>query len=184
MLIRGDGLQDNLTDNLGNIHLDGNGGVSLLRHQHASSKSAALSTGYLNDVPGSNRPAKAHLGSWFGKERSIAGAGGRQHSFSHDDLSFPSDVDKDDRLSTQPAVERHQIARSEQRTIIVKNLSDRASHKDIVDIIRGGALLDVYLRTNDKSASVSFVEGSAAQAFMNHVKRNDIYIHGKRVCDE
>ena len=64
---------------------------------------------------------------------------------------------------------------------MIKNLSDRATHKDIVGIVRGGAVLDIYLRTNDRSASISFVEGVAAQAFMNYAKRNDIYIHGKRV---
>ncbi len=69
----------------------------------------------------------------------------------------------------------------EQRTIFVKNISDRAKHQDIIDVVRGGLVLDIYLRSNERSASISFVEGSAAQEFMKHVKRNDIYVHGKRV---
>ena len=43
-------------------------------------------------------------------------------------------------------------------------------------------MLDIFLRSHERSASISFVEGSAAQEFMDHVKRNDIYVHGKRVC--
>jgi hypothetical protein len=43
-------------------------------------------------------------------------------------------------------------------------------------------LLDIYLRSAERTASVSFVDGSAAQEFLNHAKRRDIYIHGKRVC--
>ena len=51
----------------------------------------------------------------------------------------------------------------------------------VVNVIRGGMLLDVYIRHTDKTAILSFVEGSAAQQFLNYTKRNDIYIHGKRV---
>ena len=63
----------------------------------------------------------------------------------------------------------------------MKNISDRAKHQDIIDVVRGGLVLDIYLRSHERSASISFVEGSAAQEFMKHVKRNDIYVHGKRV---
>ena len=108
-------------------------------------------------------------------------AQGRQPSFSHDDTSFPSDLERDEHCLTTPSLDKQHLSSKEQRTILFKNLSDRTGHNDIVDVIRGGAILDVYLRSNDKSASVSFVEGSAAQAWMNYVKRNDVYIHGKRV---
>ena len=64
---------------------------------------------------------------------------------------------------------------------MARSLPDQVTHRDIVEIIRGGALLDVFLRPHERSASISFVEGSAAQSFMNYVKRNDIYVHGKRV---
>ena len=78
-------------------------------------------------------------------------------------------------------MERPQYARNDQRSIVLKNLSDKVTHKDIVGAIRGGTVLDVYLRQNERCASVSFVEGSAAAAFLAHTKRNDIYLHGKRV---
>lgn len=80
-----------------------------------------------------------------------------------------------------PTMDRHQFLRQDQRSLLFKNLSDRTTHKDIVNVVRGGTVLDIYLRTNDRSANVSFVEGTAAQAFLAHAKRNDIYMHGKRV---
>ena len=113
--------------------------------------------------------------------KSKAGMSNRQHSIGRDDSSYPSEPDKDDHNSPPSRPEKPRFNRAEQRTIAVHNLSDRTTHKDIVEVVRGGALLDIYLRVHERSASISFVEGSAAQEFMIHVKRNDIYIHGKRV---
>lgn len=70
------------------------------------------------------------------------------------------------------------FSHSDQRTILFTNLSDKTTHKDITDLVRGGRLLDVYLR-NDRCATVSFVEGAAD--FMAYAKRNDLYLHTKRV---
>ncbi len=71
--------------------------------------------------------------------------------------------------------------REDRRTLVFKGLLDRTTHKDIVDVVSGGALLDIFLRPRERMASVSFVEGVAAQDFLTYAKRNDIYIHGKRV---
>ena len=98
-----------------------------------------------------------------------------------DEYAFTPDFEKDDPFLLAPQPERKRFAKIEQRTILVKNLSDRATHKDIVDFVRGGLILDIYLRSYERSASISFAEGSAAQGFMSYVKRNDIYVHGKRV---
>lgn len=70
------------------------------------------------------------------------------------------------------------IPHNDQRTILFTNLSDKTTHKDITDLVRGGRLLDIYLR-NDRCATVSFVEG--ATDFMAYAKRNDLYLHTKRV---
>ena len=98
-----------------------------------------------------------------------------------DECTVTRDLEKDDLFLAAPQLERKRLAKMEQRTISVHNLSDRATHKDIVDFTRGGLVLDVYLRFHERSASISFVEGLAAQKFMSYVKRNDIYLHGKRV---
>lgn len=92
------------------------------------------------------------------------------------------DFENDDLHLAASQPERKRYAKTEQRTISAKNLSDRATHKDIVDFVRGGLVLDIYLRSHERSASISFVQGSAAHNFMNYVRRNDIYVHGKRVC--
>ena len=102
-------------------------------------------------------------------------------SAQEDDISWDPDLEKDDQSLAVPRAERKRYAREEQRTILVKNLSDRSTHKDIVDIVRGGLVLDIFMRSNERSASVSFLEGTAAQNFMNYIKRNDIYLQGKRV---
>ncbi|KAL8804824.1 MAG: hypothetical protein Q9182_002318 [Xanthomendoza sp. 2 TL-2023] len=74
--------------------------------------------------------------------------------------------------------------RNEKRTLLLQNLPDQVCHQDIVSIVRGGLLLDVYLRPVDRSASISFVDGSAAQDFLAHTKRNDMYLRGRRLSWE
>ena len=105
----------------------------------------------------------------------------RHYSGGYDENSSPPDFDRDDHGSTAPKAEKQHYARTEQRSITVKNLSERTTHQDILNVIRGGAILDIYVRSAERCAIVSFIEGSAAQSFMNHVKRNDVYLQGKRV---
>lgn len=107
---------------------------------------------------------------------------GRTHSFGAADsgVTFP---DKDDEFSphNQDAAvsgTRPGLPHNEQRTILFSNLSDKTTHKDLTNLIRGGRLLDIYLR-NDRCAIVSFVEGAAD--FMAYAKRRDLYLHTKRV---
>ncbi|KAF1974808.1 hypothetical protein BU23DRAFT_91236 [Bimuria novae-zelandiae CBS 107.79] len=72
----------------------------------------------------------------------------------------------------------HRVPVHDQRTVLITNLSDRTAHKDLACVVRGGRLLDIFLR-NDRSATVSFVEGAAE--FLAYAKRNDIYLHTKRL---
>ncbi|KAL8790812.1 MAG: hypothetical protein Q9213_000436 [Squamulea squamosa] len=83
-----------------------------------------------------------------------------------------------------PKLEDHLDRKNDRRTILLQNLPDLVTHKDIVNVVRGGQLLDVYLRPQDRSASVSFVEGSAAEDFLSYLKRNDVYIRGRRLSFE
>ncbi|KAF2661216.1 hypothetical protein K491DRAFT_481319 [Lophiostoma macrostomum CBS 122681] len=98
----------------------------------------------------------------------------RVYSFGPPESSF-EELEKDDEIE-EPAHTRVPV--HDQRTILISNLSERTTHKDLVDIIRGGRLLDVFLR-NDRCATISFVEG--AQDFLAYAKRNDIYLHTKRL---
>jgi hypothetical protein len=80
--------------------------------------------------------------------------------------------DDDDHEHTQ------RVPVHDQRTVLITSLPERTTHKDLVGIVRGGRLLDIFLR-NDRTATVSFVEGAAD--FLAYVKRNDIYLNTKRV---
>ena len=64
------------------------------------------------------------------------------------------------------------------QTLLLTNLSERTSHKDLVEVLRGGRLLEIQIRKN-KTATISFVEG--AQDFLNYAKRKDIYVQNKLV---
>jgi hypothetical protein len=86
--------------------------------------------------------------------------------------SPPKDSEDRDREPTQ------RVPVHDQRTVHITNFPERTTHKDLVGIIRGGRLLDIFIR-NDRSATVSFVEGAAE--FLAYGKRNDIYMHTKRV---
>ncbi|KAF2473498.1 uncharacterized protein BDR25DRAFT_283070 [Lindgomyces ingoldianus] len=98
----------------------------------------------------------------------------RVYSFGQPDSSIDT-PDKDDDFQS---LVNHRVPTHDQRTVLITNLSDRTTHKDLTNIIRGGRLLDIFLR-NDRSATVSFVEG--AQDFLTYAKKNDIYLHTKRL---
>lgn len=97
-------------------------------------------------------------------------SGGYSHGKS--DSIDSSDKDEDTSVPVQ------HVPVQDQRTVLITNLSDRTTHKDLVSILRGGRLLDIFLR-NDRTATVSFVEGAAE--YLAYAKRNDIYFHTKRV---
>lgn len=78
--------------------------------------------------------------------------------------------------SVRPYYER-QCARSFQ----LCNLAEGTTHLDITEAIRGGQLLDIYLRSYERTATVSFVQATDARAFFDHVRRHDLYIRHKRV---
>lgn len=111
--------------------------------------------------------------------------GSSQHpgNSGYDEVYFPDGTEIDERVSSHvPRSEQPSMPRMDQRTIILRNLADRTTHRDIVNFVRGGMLLDVYFRYADKSANVSFVHGAAAQEFMAYMKRNEVYLHGRIVA--
>lgn len=94
----------------------------------------------------------------------------------HSSLDIPAKFeDEDEDFDPAPA---QRVPVHDQRTVFITNLHDRTTHKDLASFIRGGRVLDIFVR-NDRSATVSFVEGAAQ--FLAYAKRNDIYLHTKRV---
>lgn len=102
----------------------------------------------------------------------------RQGSFDNDNASFPSD-DKADSPTTgdgRAISSRHHVDDIENRTISLKGIPERTTHRDIAAAIRGGALVDIFLRSRERLASVTFAKSKAAQEFFSHAKRQNFYI--------
>lgn len=74
-----------------------------------------------------------------------------------------------------------QFLRNSKRTIQLSNLPEATTHADVTDAVKGGMLLDIFLRSQDRAASISFLDENAANDFFRYAKRNDLYIRGKRV---
>ncbi|KAI9368819.1 hypothetical protein BJX61DRAFT_194964 [Aspergillus egyptiacus] len=72
-------------------------------------------------------------------------------------------------------------AQAEQRTVLIRGLPDRATHRDIVEAVKGGALLHVYYWARDHTASVSFVEENDAQGFLGYTRAHGLYVAEKGV---
>ena len=91
------------------------------------------------------------------------------------------DASQDDGLDDQGWTERTQQARSNKAryTLMLSNLPSDVTHKDVTNIVRGGRLIDVWLRKGEQKAVVTFAEGAAD--FLSHAKRNGVYIGPKRV---
>ncbi|KAI0535200.1 hypothetical protein GGR58DRAFT_479979 [Xylaria digitata] len=72
-------------------------------------------------------------------------------------------------------------ARMCKRTITLCGLPPFTTLGDVTSVIRCGTLLDVFLRSAEHVASVSFVREEDAVRFYEHARKNDIYINAKRV---
>jgi hypothetical protein len=81
----------------------------------------------------------------------------------------------------KPQGQRQQFERQCARTLLLSNLAGGTTHSDITNAVRGGMLLDVFLRNHERSATVSFLKPEDARRFYDHVRRHDLYIRDKRV---
>ncbi|KAE8351785.1 hypothetical protein BDV28DRAFT_149670 [Aspergillus coremiiformis] len=111
---------------------------------------------------------------------------GHKHWGSHGDneeedvLLASQDSDRDDYEDSSRS-SGSSIASTSQRTILLRGLPDRVTHRDLVEAVKGGPLLHIYLRARERMASISFIEETNAQEFMQHVKAHGINIAGKWV---
>lgn len=100
----------------------------------------------------------------------------RSASFATESYNIIQDDDFEE--ANEPQGYKPPFPRNDKRSLYFANLPEGTTHKDIVDVVRGGRLLDIYLR-KDRCATVSFVEG--AQEFFIYARKRDIYIRQKRV---
>lgn len=83
-------------------------------------------------------------------------------------------------LGQMQNIQRPQYARMCKRTLALSGLPDNATHKDITSVVRGGMLLDIFLRAAEHVVLVSFLREEDAVRFYDHARKNDIYIKNKR----
>ncbi|KAL1908884.1 hypothetical protein Sste5344_005241 [Sporothrix stenoceras] len=67
------------------------------------------------------------------------------------------------------------------RTLQLVSLPESATLADVAAAVRGGLLLELFIRPHDRSAFVSFAREPDAKAYFEHVKRHDLYIKNKRI---
>ncbi|KAE8380729.1 hypothetical protein BDV26DRAFT_279348 [Aspergillus bertholletiae] len=108
----------------------------------------------------------------------------RWESYDDDDvegvLLASQDSDRDDYEGSSRS-SGSSTASTTQRTILLRGLPDRITHRDLVESIKGGALLHIHLRTRERMASISFAEEASAQEFFQYAKSHGVFIAGKRV---
>ena len=68
-----------------------------------------------------------------------------------------------------------------QRSVLLTNLAEGTTHADITDAVRGGMILEIFLRPHDHCVSISFLHSADARGFFDHVRKQDLYIRNKRV---
>ncbi|EME77408.1 uncharacterized protein MYCFIDRAFT_191519 [Pseudocercospora fijiensis CIRAD86] len=64
------------------------------------------------------------------------------------------------------------------RTLCLSGFAAGTTYRDLVSVIKGGKLLNISMRS-DRNATVTFADGAAD--FLAWVKRNDVYLHSKRI---
>jgi hypothetical protein len=80
--------------------------------------------------------------------------------------------------------QEHYINNYEDRSVTLRGLSPHTTLADIAKVVRGGLVLNMFIRPRERTAHVAFVDPIAAEKFLIHSKRSDIYIKGKRVCNK
>lgn len=67
------------------------------------------------------------------------------------------------------------------RTLFFTRLPEKATYASFLEVVRGGAVVDAWMKPSDRCASVSFLQPQSAETFYRYAKKNDLYIDGRRV---
>ncbi|KAM0247300.1 hypothetical protein ACHAP5_004161 [Fusarium lateritium] len=73
------------------------------------------------------------------------------------------------------------LERSAQRSVQLLNLTPGVTYEDVSAVVRGGPLLEIFLRPKENSATVSFVQEADAVAFLEHSRTYGLYIKGRKI---
>lgn len=74
------------------------------------------------------------------------------------------------------------LVNHEDRSVTLRGLPAQTTLSDIAKAVRGGLVLNMFIRRRERTAHVNFVDPFAAEKFLMHSRRNDLYIRSKRVC--
>lgn len=148
-----------------------------------SSASKVYSTHYNGYSVGHCQNGHKTQHGYNGYNDSVEWADGPEDDFSAEcspDGSSPG-MQQEPTFSQSLPYERPHYPRMCNRTVILAGLADGTTHGDVTNVVRGGMLLEIYLRPAEHSALVSFLLEEDAVRFYEHVRRNDLYINHKRV---
>lgn len=67
------------------------------------------------------------------------------------------------------------------RTLFFTRLPEKSTYASFLEAVRGGVVVDVWMKPSDRCASVSFLQPQSAENFYRYAKKNDLYIDGRRV---
>ncbi|KAL6913188.1 hypothetical protein FSHL1_010871 [Fusarium sambucinum] len=85
-------------------------------------------------------------------------------------------------LQNNKRSDSHQwVESAAQRSVQLLNLAPGVTHGEIAAIVRGGPLLEIFLRAKDNSATVSFVRESDAIAFLDHTRTCGLYLKDRKI---
>ncbi|KAF4976810.1 hypothetical protein FDECE_18430 [Fusarium decemcellulare] len=68
------------------------------------------------------------------------------------------------------------LQRFAQRSVQLVNLAAGVTHGNIAAAVRGGMILDIYLRAKEHTATVSFAYEEDAAAFLDHSREHGLYV--------
>ncbi|EGU73438.1 hypothetical protein HZS61_017519 [Fusarium oxysporum f. sp. conglutinans] len=71
--------------------------------------------------------------------------------------------------------------RSAQRSVLLLNVPDGITHGDVAAVIRGGPVLEIFLRSKDNTATVSFLHEADACAFIENCRTAGLYIKDRKI---
>ncbi|KAH7243260.1 uncharacterized protein BKA55DRAFT_87770 [Fusarium redolens] len=71
--------------------------------------------------------------------------------------------------------------RSAQRSVLLLNVPNGVTHGDVAAVIRGGPVLEIFLRSKDNSATVSFVHEADACAFIENCRTTGLYVKDRKI---
>lgn len=67
------------------------------------------------------------------------------------------------------------------RTLFFTRLPEKTTYASFLEVVRGGAVVDAWMKPSDRCASISFLHPQSAEAFYKYAKKNDLYVDGRRV---